>query len=341
MYLDGDSTRTIAVKLNKDGYRTKDGTNFTQTTIARILRNDKYMGTQTYGKTEYWKTPTGKNIYKTREQEEWIVYKDAHEAIIDKALFAKVQKLVRDNTIVPTKGRKRSHAFTGLIRCGKCGNMLSFDAQIRATGEKKVYLKPCAKFIFALGEKCRNRSRPLPEVYEFTKHKLWSEVRPAIMYMNSEFAKKDLKDVVSNQKVKIAGLVKQRNQLNTQIENLLDMQLMNGMSDRLMQKQNQLEQQLKSLDADIELLKANDEGDSTSAFAEIFMQMSKDFLDLNLMALQNHSEADLNKFLKRYIAYISHTAGQELVIQYTQEVETAMQIYKERMQNRDVETQPC
>lgn len=337
MYLDGDSTRTIAVKLNKEGHRTRKGAIFTATATNRILKNDKYIGIQTYGKTEWWKTPTGQQRAKKRVQEDWIVYVDAHEAIIDKDLFAKVQTLIVDNCLVPTKARKRSHTFTGLIRCGKCGMALSFTTR-QLTEGTRVHLKTCAKFNYVLGERCGNSNRPMKEFYDFTIKKLWSEVRPAILYVNSEFAKNNSKGFMSNQKVKLASVVKQRNQLNTQIDNLLDMQLMNGMSDRLMQKQNQLEQQLKSLDKEIELLNESDESDGALAHAEVFMEMSKDVIDINMMSLKHHDDAELNKFLKRYIDHIDHVHGKDLVIHYKQEVHTAIQMFTESNQKNVVET---
>jgi DNA invertase Pin-like site-specific DNA recombinase len=50
----GMSRRTVARKLNADGVPGENGARWTPARVAQILRNEKYMGVQVFGKTRYF-----------------------------------------------------------------------------------------------------------------------------------------------------------------------------------------------------------------------------------------------------------------------------------------------
>jgi site-specific DNA recombinase len=54
-YISGYSTRDIALYLNRQGYRTSNGKEFRIKAIIDILKNEKYTGTQVFGKNKWWK----------------------------------------------------------------------------------------------------------------------------------------------------------------------------------------------------------------------------------------------------------------------------------------------
>ncbi|MDE5780231.1 MAG: recombinase family protein [Lachnospiraceae bacterium] len=79
-------------------------------TVRSILTNETYIGHMVYGKTEQTAVGSGKKILKPKE--EWKVFKNHHEAIVDKEIFDAVQKKfnkvknnIRKNIQYPLKGK--------------------------------------------------------------------------------------------------------------------------------------------------------------------------------------------------------------------------------------------
>ena len=120
-YLDGKGTTVIAKRLNADGvpsYHTKWG----PVTIKGILRNEKFAGDLLLQKFYVPDFRTKKEVRNTGQWRQFLV-RDAHEAIIDRETFDKVQaEIVRrqaqyGNTNTPTyRG-----LFYHLITCEHCG----------------------------------------------------------------------------------------------------------------------------------------------------------------------------------------------------------------------------
>jgi DNA invertase Pin-like site-specific DNA recombinase len=81
----------IAVRLNKEGIKTKRGCNFTQNAISRILSNEIYTGKVINGKQEIEDFLTGKR--KKREENQWQVVTNTELKIISEEVFHKAQKI--------------------------------------------------------------------------------------------------------------------------------------------------------------------------------------------------------------------------------------------------------
>ena len=145
--LEGISAQGIADKLNTAGvlspmeykrflglrYNTTFKVNTTakwqSVTIKRILTNPVYIGILEQGK----RSKPNYKIRKTNDvaKDKWIVTPDAHEPIIDKALFDRVQEVLTQDTRAVEKGGK-VFPLSGLIVCADCGG-----AMVRKTNTKK------------------------------------------------------------------------------------------------------------------------------------------------------------------------------------------------------------
>ena len=87
--------------------------------VQGILQNDFYTGVLRQRK--YHRRGINGKDFQTAENEH-IVFEDAHEAIIDKETFARVQKLMAHRTKSHYRGiSKYNNAYSGLIFCGDCG----------------------------------------------------------------------------------------------------------------------------------------------------------------------------------------------------------------------------
>lgn len=128
-YLDGYSTDKIAAGLERDGILTGAGNpRWHTSTVAKILRNEKYMGDALLQKTYTVDYLSKKRIKNNGIMPQYYVEND-HDAIIPKEIFMRVQdELVRRRLVkVSPNGRKHgfssNHVFSQMIVCGECGEL--------------------------------------------------------------------------------------------------------------------------------------------------------------------------------------------------------------------------
>lgn len=155
--LEGVSPQDIADALNKLGvlspmeYKRSLGMKFTTSfktnskalwsagTVIRVLKNPIYTGVLVQGKET---TPSYK-VHKriTKDESEWTVIEDSHEAIISKIDFDSVQKVLKCDTR-RSPGGKAVGMFSGMIFCGDCG--ASMVRKTVPAGEKKYVYYICS-----------------------------------------------------------------------------------------------------------------------------------------------------------------------------------------------------
>lgn len=141
MTLDGLGTEQIAAQLERDGILTPRAywlqkgvkrpgkgkqlppTHWNSSTITKILSLQEYCGDILNFKTYSKSYKNKKRIDNDREN--WVVFKDVHEPIIDRAVWEQVQQKRG------TRRRRRTNdgeknMFSGLLVCADCGNNLHF-----------------------------------------------------------------------------------------------------------------------------------------------------------------------------------------------------------------------
>ncbi len=118
-YAAGVPKKEIAAALNKQGYRIK-GKPFTFRTFECWLTNSKYIGEFTFGSR---------------------ICKTIYPAIIDKALFQKVQDKLAEKKFVAggEATAKVPYLLTGKLYCGHCGTKMVSDGGTSRNGDKYYY----------------------------------------------------------------------------------------------------------------------------------------------------------------------------------------------------------
>src|SRR5574344_1894867 len=126
------------------------------TTIRDILRNQMYCGDLVQNKGKLISYKIHKRVLVP--QEEWIIVKDTHDAIIDRDTFDKVQKAILDrDTRMNTDGK--ISIFAGHIKCGDCQRAMSKKIPGKYKGQPRNYYHyMCSAYMRSGGEICTKHS---------------------------------------------------------------------------------------------------------------------------------------------------------------------------------------
>ncbi|WP_026581556.1 recombinase family protein [Bacillus sp. J33] len=141
----GYSSRQIADKVNKLGYRSRKGNTFKTDRVLGILQNRVYLGESSYNSKRLKKTAIAKNT---------------HEAIMTEQEFNQIQtlfKLRRSKENLQSLGIKSP--VNKLLVCGVCGKgmTIQLNNKVRKTGRNYSFyqIRPCRNHI-DLETKCHN-----------------------------------------------------------------------------------------------------------------------------------------------------------------------------------------
>ncbi|QKG85284.1 recombinase family protein [Kroppenstedtia pulmonis] len=131
MYLEGKGIHTIIKTLNREEIPTPRGVPWGHSTISRMLKNEAYTGTLLYNKTgerviREYDDETGrvkkKRTAVPKKKTEWVVVENAHEEIVSKEEFNKVQGIIRHRAV--KRSPNKQYPLSGLAKCAMCGGTL-------------------------------------------------------------------------------------------------------------------------------------------------------------------------------------------------------------------------
>lgn len=222
-FADGFSLRFIQNYLADDGYLARKGKPFSVQTIARILKNDFYIGTRRYDTEGY----------------DELVIENAVPAIIDMSLWHRVQERKEANKRTEPRKKKDLYALTGKIFCGLCGehffgmrsastqNGIYYDYQYYICSKRKGY-QTCD---------C-NRIRK-----DYLQQQTINAIKENIL--NDESIKRLAKDIVAlvdgspdSLSKEIKRLNKRKNEIEKNIDTLLEMRLAGEMSADILKRKS-------------------------------------------------------------------------------------------------------
>lgn len=146
-YLNNDSSFfSIAEQLINMGVKTRKGNFFQSRNITYILQNKTYAGYM------HW-TPT-KIVKCDFNNSDTIIRKGDFEAIINEAIFDKVQKKYNENKRITSPKSKPigtgQHWLSGILRCSSCGHTL-----VRQNDSKRKYALEAFQCSYYLHGTCK------------------------------------------------------------------------------------------------------------------------------------------------------------------------------------------
>ncbi len=130
------------------------------------------------------------------------MYEGQHEPIVDEALFNRVQAIIDSNRIKRSNGKAQSehkYLLQGLLRCGKCGAMLSPTSATGRGGKRHFYYN-CTKKSHSNRTECDARYLPAVTAEDFVLEQIskWASNRDEI--------KQAVAEASSYREEEIAGL---------------------------------------------------------------------------------------------------------------------------------------
>jgi DNA invertase Pin-like site-specific DNA recombinase len=171
MCLDGKGNETIARELqenkvlipmaywqskglNRGGKKTQTNPyKWCKTTVQKILSQQEYCGDIINFKT-YSKSFKNKTRYEN-SKENWAVFKNVNEPIINRETFETVQKFIsKTKRRAPKKENGERSIFNGLIYCGDCHSKMRYHT---STSNKEIHYFTCSDNKVDYRGKCPGR----------------------------------------------------------------------------------------------------------------------------------------------------------------------------------------
>lgn len=171
MCLDGKGNETIARELqenkvlipmaywrskglNRGGKKTQTNPyKWCKTTIQKILSQQEYYGDIINFKTYSKSFKNKRRIENLKEN--WAVFKDVNEPIIDRETFETVQKFIsKTKRRAPKKENGERSIFNGLIYCGDCHSKMRYHT---STSNKEIHYFTCSDNKVDYRGKCPGR----------------------------------------------------------------------------------------------------------------------------------------------------------------------------------------
>ena len=171
MCLDGKGNETIARELqenkvlipmaywrskglNRGGKKTQTNPyKWCKTTVQKILSQQEYCGDIINFKTYSKSFKNKRRIENSKEN--WAVFKDVNEPIIDREKFETVQKFIsKTKRRAPKKENGERSIFNGLIYCGDCHSKMRYHT---STSNKEIHYFTCSDNKVDYRGKCPGR----------------------------------------------------------------------------------------------------------------------------------------------------------------------------------------
>ena len=145
--------KAIAERLNCERVVSPRGNGWSLSSIRSILMNPSYIGRVVWNRRrmgkfhriadrrEVERDGCGKRRVEWNDPEDWLVFEDAHEPIVERAVFERAQRIMRERRertraagYLSGRGKVSTYLLSGLLRCGACGGSMHG----RTTGKGKL-----------------------------------------------------------------------------------------------------------------------------------------------------------------------------------------------------------
>jgi site-specific DNA recombinase len=306
-YLNGLSTKDIAEKFTFENVTTSVDTVWTSSGISRMLNNISYAGHSLYGRTTQKKDKTtGKRVVKQASEDEHILVNNTHEPIIDQEMWDTVQHIKADRNSRPISLKLGKHKYSGLIRCGLCGAIHSFQTSRYkrkriASCQTRNHSETLEKY-----EMCKNQGgnvAEFDEIFHKNLERYIAELEKYVDIINNSESKEFKSNTEDDIKVKERHIKK----LQQDVKRVQQGFIMEIFSEKEAQEQiRHLKQQQEELEKQIEQLKEVKDTSTVDYLTTVLGRLKK-FLN----GSDDIPERELNDIIKDYVETILYLKNED------------------------------
>ena len=196
-----------------------------KTSIAKILSQQEYCGDVINFKSYSKSFKNKKRIPKPRE--DWMVFKDVHEPIIDRETFEQVQKRnVSTRRRQPKPQNAIKSIFSDMLYCADCGSKLWFHTN---TKNPNIHFFSCSNYVNDYRGTCQTRHYVRADAIEEVVTYELQRLADYLKYDQEGFAKllaektnKDMLDEQKNAKTQIDQSLARINKIDVLYERLYE-----------------------------------------------------------------------------------------------------------------------
>jgi site-specific DNA recombinase len=234
----GKSFKGIAKQLNAEHVTSPQpqkgrlSQSWCPSSIRKILHNDRYRGLAIWGKTRKVRSPkTGKRIYRSRSQNEWVMREAPEQRIVSDELWAQVQQRIEQVKVLYAEPGRRAgllrsravgsqYLFSGLVKCGSCGANMTIVSGRGRNRPHSVY--GCPQNAFRGETVCSNNLRIRREALETQLlSKLQSEVlRDEVVKYTLERFEQELLKALDAMGGELETMRQRKHKLEEELQNL-------------------------------------------------------------------------------------------------------------------------
>ncbi|MDQ0197467.1 recombinase family protein [Neobacillus ginsengisoli] len=300
LYLEGLSIKDIAFKFDHENVVTTIGLIWTPAGVSRLLNNPVYAGHSLYGKTTQRKVE-GKRVTKKTKKEEQILAENTHEALISQEDWEQVQAIKEKRNFRPPSLKLGKHKFSGLIICGICGGVHSF--QTSRGNKKRISSCQTRQYNGDMTQYsvCPNKGANVSEFEKLFYTELGQYADKLEEYV--KLIKGADKGKIVNREGEIDTKRKQIQKLEQSVKRVQHGFIMEVFSESEAQQQiKQLKDQIQGLEEQIEQLRNQEESNHLD-----FVEITLNKIRKVLTGGEQLSEVEANDILRDYIEAIFYT----------------------------------
>ncbi len=225
MYLTGLGVKAIADALNARGIPTPSARRRTPaarwqaSTVHAILQNRAYEGTiVAHKRTMTQDLERSRRIDRTvnrlqlRAKDEWVVVPEAHEPVVDPAVFAQVQRLLARKT--QHRGMRRgTNLLAGLLVCASCGGAMIVTGGTKPSTDRAYHYVVCARVRRVGKTACDNHTRTR---YSDLIRAVLEHLRDSVL-LNADSGPDLTRAIEEGRQVQVTKAAQRRDALNAQL----------------------------------------------------------------------------------------------------------------------------
>ena len=276
-------------KMPADPYCWRDAS------VEGILSRMEYTGRMInfkYFKKSYKKKRSYKN-----DPEKWVIFEDAHPAIVEKAIWDRVQELTKHKRRLTKSGN--AGLFSGIAYCADCGSKLHFRTCKSFNSNQDNYV--CARYKSGMGQCTAHFIRE-----EVLNGVLLEHIQRSLRYIQqfeSSFVRikyeqsfEDRRKELAEMKREIIKATRRIGELNQLFKRLYEDHVIGKLSDeRFLAMSSDYDAEHRQLKADVELMEAETaKGEEVTADFQAFLSNIRKYTDITEL-----TPTILNEFIQR------------------------------------------